>query len=52
MVIGVPADPAVLAEFEKAGFRRAMHWLPSGPLSSVERALDRFESAVAELHGE
>jgi probable F420-dependent oxidoreductase len=52
MVIGVPADPAVLEQFEKAGFRRAVHWLPSAGLSSVERALERFESAVADLHGE
>jgi probable F420-dependent oxidoreductase len=52
MVIGVPPDPAVLEQFEKAGFRRALHWLPSAGLAPVERALDRFESAVAELHGE
>jgi probable F420-dependent oxidoreductase len=52
MVVGIPADPAVLEEFEKAGFRRALHWLPSAPMGHVERTLDRFETAVAELHGE
>ena len=52
MVIGVPADPRVLEQFEAAGFRRAVHWLPSAGLDPVERAFDRFETAVAELHGE
>jgi hypothetical protein len=52
MVIGVPADPRVLEQFEAAGFRRALHWLPSAGLDPVERAFDRFETAVAELHGE
>jgi probable F420-dependent oxidoreductase len=52
MAVGVPADPAALARLESAGFRRAVHWLPSTQLGGIERALDRFESAVAELHGE
>jgi probable F420-dependent oxidoreductase len=52
MVMGVPADAGVLARFEQAGFRRAVHWLPSAPQGPVEAALDRFEAAVAELHGE
>ena len=52
MVMGVPADPAVLERFERAGFRRAVHWLPSAGRGPVERALDRYEAAVAELHGE
>jgi probable F420-dependent oxidoreductase len=51
MVMGAPADPRVLESFEQAGFRRAVHWLPSAGLGPVERALDAFESAVAELHG-
>ena len=29
MVIGIPADPRVIEEYERAGFRRAVHWLPS-----------------------
>jgi hypothetical protein len=42
----------VLEQFETAGFRRALHWLPSAGLGPVERALETFEAAVAELHGE
>ena len=52
MVMGIPADPDILEEFELAGFRRAVHWLPSGGRSHIEVALDRFEKAVAESHGE
>jgi probable F420-dependent oxidoreductase len=52
MVMGVPADPKALEELESAGFRRAVHWLPSTGRGPLERALDRFEAAVAELHGE
>ncbi len=52
MVMGAPADPRVLDRFERAGFRRAIHWLPSAPRGPVEAALDRYEAAVAELHGE
>ena len=52
MTIGIPADPAVLERLENAGFRRAVHWLPTAHRGGVERALDRFEAAVAELHGE
>jgi len=42
----------VLDELERAGVRRAVHWLPAAGLGPVERALARFEAAVAELHGE
>jgi probable F420-dependent oxidoreductase len=52
MVMGVPADPKVLEQYEQAGFRRAVHWVPSSTAGPVERALDRFETAVAQLHGE
>jgi probable F420-dependent oxidoreductase len=51
-VIGVPADARVLDELERAGVRRAVHWLPSAGLGPLEHALARFEAAVAELHGE
>jgi hypothetical protein len=50
--MGVPADPKVLEAYEKAGFTRAVHWLPSAPRGPVERAMDTFEAAVAEMHGE
>lgn len=52
MVMGVPADARVIAGFEDAGFRRVVHWLPSAGQGRVERALDAFEAAVAEAHGE
>src|ERR1700684_4113499 len=41
MVMGVPADPAVLQRFEDAGVRRVIRWIPSAPLRPVEGALDR-----------
>jgi len=52
MVMSVPAKPAVLEQFEKAGVRRVVRWIPSAALGPVERALERWEGAVAELHGE
>jgi len=52
MVIGVPAEAKVLEAYAAAGFQRAVHWLPSAGRGPVERALDRYESAIAELHGE
>ena len=52
MVMGVPADAKVLEEYAAAGFRRAVHWLPSAPRGPVERAMARFEAAVAEFRGE
>jgi hypothetical protein len=52
MVMGVPADPRVLEQYEEAGFCRAVHWVPSATAGPVERALDRFETAVEQLHGE
>ena len=50
-MISVPADARVLATLHDAGVRRAMHWLPSGPRSAVERGLDRWESAIADFTG-
>ena len=52
MVMGVPADARALEAYASAGFRRALHWLPSAPRGPVERALDRYETAIAELYGE
>ncbi len=51
-VIGVPADPAVLARLRDAGIRRAVRWMPSGGRSVVEAALERWERAIADLNGE
>jgi probable F420-dependent oxidoreductase len=52
IVMGVPAKPAVLEELQKAGVRRVVRWLPSAGLGPVERALERWEGAIAELNGE
>jgi probable F420-dependent oxidoreductase len=52
MVMSVPADAKVLETYAEAGFRRAVYWLPSAPRGPVERALDRYEAAIAELNGE
>jgi probable F420-dependent oxidoreductase len=52
LVMGVPADAEVLERYEAAGVSRAVFWVPSAGRSVVERALERFEAAVAEVHGE
>ncbi len=52
MVMGVPAKPEVLEAFEQAGISRVVRWIPSAALGPVEGALERWESAIAELHGE
>jgi alkanesulfonate monooxygenase SsuD/methylene tetrahydromethanopterin reductase-like flavin-dependent oxidoreductase (luciferase family) len=51
-VLSAPADPAVLQRLHEAGVQRASRWLPSAPKSTVERALDRWEQAIAEFAGE
>jgi probable F420-dependent oxidoreductase len=51
MVMGIPADPKVIEQYEVAGFRRIVHWLPSAGKSVVERTIERFETAVDEVHG-
>ena len=50
--MGVPAEAKVLETYAEAGFRRAVHWLPSATRGPVERAMERFEAAVAEVYGE
>jgi probable F420-dependent oxidoreductase len=52
MAMGIPADAKVIARLEEAGFRRALHWLPSAGRGRVERALDTYEAAVADAYGE
>jgi probable F420-dependent oxidoreductase len=52
MVMGVPPDPAALERLRAAGARRVVHWVPSAGLPIVERALERWEAAIAELTGE
>ncbi|MFC6006245.1 LLM class F420-dependent oxidoreductase [Angustibacter luteus] len=50
-VMGVPADPKVLEEYEKAGMSRVVHWLPSNGRGPVERELAAWEDAIADLQG-
>ena len=50
-MLSVPPDPRALEQCEKAGFQRASVWLPSGPWSVVEPALEKWEKAVSELTG-
>jgi len=52
IVTAVPADAAVIARYEDAGFRRVVHYVPSAGLGPIEAVLDRFEAAIAEAHGE
>jgi probable F420-dependent oxidoreductase len=52
MVMGAPPEAAVLERLERGGCRRVVHWIPSAGLARVERALERWESAIAELTGE
>ncbi len=52
MVMGVPADARVLEAYAEAGFQRAVHWLPSALRGPVERALDRYEAAIAEFNSD
>ena len=52
MVMGVPATSGVLERLRDAGARRVVHWIASGNQSVVETALERWETAIAELNGE
>ncbi len=51
-VMGLPPDPKIIEAYAAAGFERAVHWLPSAGRGPVERALDAWESAIAEFTGE
>lgn len=50
-VLSVPPDPKALEQLEDAGVHRASCWLPSGPWSVVEPALEKWERAIADLTG-
>jgi probable F420-dependent oxidoreductase len=52
MVMGAPADPSALQRAHEAGARRVVYWIPSGPLSVIEPAFDRWEGAIAQFTGE
>jgi probable F420-dependent oxidoreductase len=51
-VMGMPAEPGAIEAYARAGFDRVVHWLPSAGQGKVERALDAWESAIAEFVGE
>ncbi|MFG1606178.1 hypothetical protein [Actinoplanes sp. NPDC049265] len=50
-VISVPPDPKALERLDAIGVDRALAWLPSGPWSVVEPALENWERAIGELTG-
>jgi probable F420-dependent oxidoreductase len=52
IVMGVPARAEVLEQLQQAGCRRVVRWIPSAGRARVERALEHWESAIAELTGE
>ena len=51
-VIGVPYKAEVLERYEAAGVRRVSMWAPSAGRGVIEPALEAFERAVADVHGE
>ncbi|WP_220505856.1 LLM class F420-dependent oxidoreductase [Microbispora sp. H10830] len=52
VMLSAPADPDALERCEKAGVARVMAWLPSAGYDWIQRAMDAFENALADLHGE
>lgn len=50
-VLTAPADPEILDAYQEAGADRLLHWLPSAPLGIVQRELEVWERAIAELTG-
>ena len=51
IIMGAPAKPERLEEFEREGIDRVVRWIPSTARGPAERALERWEDAVAELQG-
>jgi len=51
IIMGAPAKPERLEEFEREGIDSVVRWIPATTLGPVERALERWEDAVAELQG-
>jgi probable F420-dependent oxidoreductase len=49
---GLPARPRDIERAERADVARVVHWLPSAGLSQVERAIEAWEAAIAQVHGE
>ena len=51
-MLSVPADPGALEQCERAGVSRVMTWLPSAGWGRIQRAMDAFEDALADMRGE
>jgi probable F420-dependent oxidoreductase len=51
VLMGAPAKAEELERLEREGFDRAVRWIPSTTRGPAEQALERWESAVAELQG-
>ena len=51
IVMGAPAKAEQLEQFERAGIGRAVRWIPSTALGPAEKALERWELAMAEFQG-
>jgi len=51
-VLGMPANAKVIEDMHKLGASCVLRWIPSGGLSVVEPALERWEAAIAEFTGE
>lgn len=51
-VLSVPADPAAIEACERAGVDTVMRWLPSAGTDRIQRRMDEFETAIAEMRGE
>ncbi|MBA3865211.1 MAG: LLM class F420-dependent oxidoreductase [Solirubrobacterales bacterium] len=52
MVMSAPAKATVLERLHAAGCRRVVHWVPSAGPAEIERELELWEAAIAELNGE
>jgi len=50
-IMGAPTKPDVLELWEREGIDRAVRWIPSTTRGPAERALERWEDALAELQG-
>ena len=48
-MLSVPPEAKALEKCAEAGIERASVWLPSGPWSVVEPALEKWEAAIAQL---
>jgi probable F420-dependent oxidoreductase len=52
IAMGAPPNAEKLEQLRLAGCREVLQWVPSAGLAQVERSLERWESAIAELTGE